>query len=110
MLRRQLPETSGKPARVVEAIDFEGLNAISLFRQAQIRYTQPFRESLSFSAAVENPAPDLTGAAGVNLTPDFVARVRWDPAKPAPGLTTRMRSGEHSLANQRRPCPLAASA
>jgi hypothetical protein len=61
-------------------IDFEGLNAISLFRQAQIRFTQPLREKLSFSLAVENPAPDLTGASGVNVTPDFVARIRWEPS------------------------------
>lgn len=71
-------------------IDFEGLNAISLFRQAQVRYTHPLRETLSLSLAIENPSPDLTGAAGVNLTPDFVGRVRWDPAKPATGITTNV--------------------
>ncbi len=67
-------------------IDFEGLNAISLFRQPQIRYSRPLRESLTFAAAIENPAPDLTDAAGVNLTPDLVARLRWDPATPVSGL------------------------
>jgi hypothetical protein len=66
-------------------IDFEGLNAISLFRQPQIRFTQPFRDNLSVSLAVENPAPDLTGAQGVNSTPDFIARVRWEPGKRLPG-------------------------
>jgi DcaP outer membrane protein len=71
-------------------IDFEGLNAISLFRQAQIRYTRPVRDTLSLSLAVENPSPDLTGAAGVNLTPDFVARLRWDPPKPVTGITTNV--------------------
>ena len=59
-------------------IDFEGLNAISLFRQPQIRYTHPLGDSLRLALAVENPAPDLTGAQGVNLTPDFIARVRWE--------------------------------
>jgi hypothetical protein len=65
-------------------IDFEGLNAISLFRQPLIRYTHPLRPNLGLAIALEDPAPDLTGAQGVNLTPDFVARLRWDPEK-APG-------------------------
>jgi hypothetical protein len=59
-------------------IDFEGLNAISLFRQAQIRFTQPIRRTLHLSFAVENPAPDLSGAQGVNVTPDFITRIRWE--------------------------------
>lgn len=63
-------------------IDFEGLNAISMFRQPQIRFTQPVREHLNVSMAIENPAPDLTGASGVNVTPDFVARLRWEPSGP----------------------------
>jgi DcaP outer membrane protein len=66
-------------------IDFEGLNAISLFRQPQIRFTQPFRGNLSAAFAIENPAPDLTDAQGVNATPDFVARLRWEPPKGVPG-------------------------
>ncbi len=61
-------------------IDFEGLNAISLFRQPQVRYRHNLRKTLNLALALENPAPDLTGAQGVNLTPDFVARLRWDPA------------------------------
>jgi hypothetical protein len=70
-------------------IDFEGLNAISLFRQPQIRYTRQLRKQLRLALAVENPAPDLTGAQGVNLTPDFIARVRWRPAEGGPlGLGT----------------------
>jgi hypothetical protein len=66
-------------------IDFEGLNAISLFRQPQIRYTHPLGDSLRLALAVENPAPDLTGAQPVNLTPDFIARLRWEP-KSSQGL------------------------
>lgn len=60
-------------------IDFEGLNAISLFRQPLIRYTRRWRQSFNFALALENPAPDLSDAQGVNLSPDFIARVRWDP-------------------------------
>ncbi len=61
-------------------IDFEGLNAISLFRQTQIRYSRRLRSALRLALALENPAPDLTGAQGVNLTPDFIARIRWEPS------------------------------
>ena len=62
-------------------IDNEGLNAISLFRQPQIRYTTPLWETYTFAASLENPAPDVTNASGVNQVPDFVFRLRWDPAK-----------------------------
>ena len=62
-------------------IDFEGLNAISMVRQPLLRYTRAIREQLSLALALENPAPDLTGAEGVNVTPDFVARFRWEPKK-----------------------------
>jgi DcaP outer membrane protein len=75
-------------------IDFEGLNAISLFRQAQIRYTHRLREQLQLALALENPAPDLTGAQGVNLTPDFIARVRWEPKVARTGLL-HLSSAEH---------------
>lgn len=71
--------TFSDPEAEPMGVDFEGLNAISLFRQAQIRFTQPLRDNLGLALAIENPAPDLTGAQGVNLTPDFIARVRWDP-------------------------------
>ncbi len=61
-------------------IDFEGLNAISLFRQPLFRWTPSSSDSrYQWALALENPAPDLTGAQGVNYTPDFVARLRWEP-------------------------------
>jgi hypothetical protein len=63
-------------------IDFEGLNAISLFRQPQIRYTHPLGQAFNLALALENPAPDLTGASGVSVVPDFIARVRWQPQRP----------------------------
>ena len=62
-------------------IDNEGLNAISLFRQPQIRYTTNFGDAYTLAAAVENPAPDVTNASGVNLIPDVVLRARWSPNK-----------------------------
>jgi hypothetical protein len=75
-------------------IDFEGLNAISLFRQPQIRYTLPLRTQLHLAVALENPAPDLTGATGVNLTPDVIARLRWEP-KSAPTGPLRLSRTQH---------------
>jgi outer membrane DcaP-like protein len=60
-------------------IDFEGLNAISLFRQPQIRWTRMILSRYDLALALENPSPDLTGAQGVNLTPDFIVRLRWEP-------------------------------
>ena len=50
-------------------IDFEGLNAISLFRQPLLRYTRALTGHLNASLALENPSPDLTGAQGVNHIP-----------------------------------------
>ena len=40
-------------------------------QQARARYQWAF--------AVENPAPDLTGAEGLNHTPDFIARLKFQP-------------------------------
>ena len=61
-------------------IDFEGLNAISRFRQPLFRWTPSGTGSrYQWALALENPAPDLTGAQGVNFAPDFVARLRWEP-------------------------------
>jgi hypothetical protein len=62
-------------------IDFEGLNAISLFRQPQFRWTTTVLSRYQLAVALENPAPDLTGAQGVNLTPDVIVRLRWQPER-----------------------------
>jgi hypothetical protein len=76
--------TFSDPEAEPDGIDFEGLNAISLFRQTQIRWTKPFRENASLAIAAENPSPDVTGASGVNQVPDVVARIRFD--QPRGGL------------------------
>jgi hypothetical protein len=60
-------------------IDFEGLNAISLFRQPEFRWTPNVHARYQLAVALENPAPDLTGAQGISLTPDLIVRLRWDP-------------------------------
>jgi len=70
--------TFADPEAEPDGIDFEGLNAISLFRQPQIRWTKAVREKAFLAIAIENPSPDVTGATGVNQAPDVVARIRLD--------------------------------
>lgn len=73
--------TFADPEAEPDGIDFEGLNAISLFRQPQVRYTRRFGERYSLAAALENPAPDITNAKGVSQVPDLVIRGQWRPAE-----------------------------
>jgi hypothetical protein len=78
--------TFSDPEAEPDGIDFEGLNAISLFRQAQVRWTHGFSERLALALALENPAPDLSAAdgspvQGVNQVPDVIARFRWTPGE-----------------------------
>ncbi len=78
--------TFSDPEAQPDGIDFEGLNAISLFRQAQFRWTQPLGERLALALAAENPspnisAPDGSAVQGVNQVPDLVARLRWTPGE-----------------------------
>jgi hypothetical protein len=79
-------------------IDFEGLNAISLFRQAQVRYTTDLSDAYTLAAALENPAPDVTNASSVNLVPDLVLRARWNPKKGRGGLPLLGQLGHVQLA------------
>ena len=69
--------TFSDPEAEPDGIDFEGLNAISLFRQPILRWTKPVTERVEMALAFENPSPDLTGATGVSQVPDFIARLRW---------------------------------
>ncbi|MCB1007896.1 MAG: hypothetical protein KDB94_03275 [Acidobacteria bacterium] len=71
--------TFSDPEAEPDGLDFEGLNAISLLRQTQMRWTWHFAETLSTAVSLEDPKPDLTGAAGVSQVPDLVIRLRWDP-------------------------------
>jgi hypothetical protein len=74
--------TFSDPEADTIGIDFEGLNAISRFRQTQFRWTPSSTSSpYQWAFAVENPDPDLTGAQGLNFTPDFVARLKWQPGR-----------------------------
>lgn len=89
--------TFSDPEAEPDGIDFEGLNAISLFRQPIIRWTKPLTERLEFAAAVENPSPDITGAAGVNQVPDVILRLRFD-VKETRGRGLLVRGGGHTQA------------
>jgi len=71
--------TFADPEADPAGIDFEGLNAVVLFRQPQIRWSVPLGERVRLAVALEDPKPELTDADGVNQVPDFVARVRWEP-------------------------------
>ena len=78
--------TFSDPEAEPSGIDREGLNAISLFRQAQFRWTHPFGERLALALAAENPAPNISTPDGslvqaVNQVPDLVARLRWAPGE-----------------------------
>ena len=78
--------TFSDPEAEPVGIDREGLNAISLFRQAQFRWTHPFGQRLTLALAAENPSPDLSTPDGapvapVNQVPDVVARLRWTPGE-----------------------------
>jgi hypothetical protein len=73
--------TFSDPEAEPDGIDFEGLNAIVLFRQAQIRWSFAPTEHIRLAMALEDPRPDLTGADGVNQTPDVILRARWEPTR-----------------------------
>jgi hypothetical protein len=73
--------TFADPEAEPDGIDFEGLNAIALFRQPQVRYTYRFGKRFSVAGALENAAPDITNAQGVSQVPDSVLRLRWRPAE-----------------------------
>lgn len=78
--------TFSDPEAEPDGIDFEGLNAISLFRQTQLRWTHRFDERLALALAAENPSPEISavdGSAvqGVNQVPDVIARLRWTPGE-----------------------------
>ena len=77
--------TFADPEAEPDGIDFEGLNAIALFRQPLMRYTHHFGERFSLATAIENPAPDITNAKGVSQVPDLVVRARWRPREGSAG-------------------------
>lgn len=60
-------------------LDFNGPNAQVFIRQAQVRWTQPITDSVTFSISAENP--EFLGAAsgpdnGLDQVPDFTAVIK----------------------------------
>jgi len=89
--------TFADPEAEPDGIDFEGLNAIALFRQPLVRWTKPVGAGFSLAAAIENPAPDITNAQGVSQVPDLVVRARWEPPEGQKGPLglMKVRQGVH---------------
>jgi hypothetical protein len=87
--------TFADPEAEPDTIDFEGLNAISLFRQPQIRFTHRFKDRVGVALALENPSPDITGTAGVSQVPDLIVRFRWTPGQIGGPLSFFHRQGSH---------------
>jgi hypothetical protein len=85
LLIGQTWSTFADPEAEPDGIDFEGLNAIALFRQPLARYTHRLGDRFSVAAALENPAPDISNARGVSQVPDLVLRARWRPPEGSTG-------------------------
>jgi len=85
LLIGQTWSTFADPEAEPDGIDFEGLNAIALFRQPLVRYTHRLGDRLSVAGALENPAPDISNARGVSQVPDVVLRARWQPPEGSTG-------------------------
>jgi len=85
LLIGQTWSTFADPEAEPDGIDFEGLNAISLFRQPQIRWTPQREGQLSISYAIENPRVDVTNAGGVSQFPDIIVRGRFNLRTPREG-------------------------
>ncbi|MCU0290420.1 MAG: porin [Thermoanaerobaculaceae bacterium] len=58
-------------------IDFEGVNAENVQRQAQVRYFRKLKDGRRFGVAIEYPTASITGGKAVNQVPDFVGRMVW---------------------------------
>jgi outer membrane DcaP-like protein len=77
LLFGQTWSTFADPEAEPDGIDFEGLNAISRFRQSQVRWTWATTEHVRVALALENPDVEISGLTEANRRPDFIARLRW---------------------------------
>src|SRR5262249_55899767 len=66
--------TFSDPWVELEDLDFEGVSSENVIRQPQLRYWWT-HERKRLAVAMENPAVSITGATGVNLFPDVIARI-----------------------------------
>jgi hypothetical protein len=98
LLVGQTWSTFSDPAAEPDSIDFEGLNAISLFRPVQVRYNWPLADQLDLAVGLENPKPEVANATAVNQFPDLVARLRWDAGRKLVGFGLLRKVGHVQLA------------
>ena len=80
LLFGQTWSTFADPEAEPDGIDFEGLNALSRFRQPQARWTWATSEHTRVAIALENPSVEIAGLTAANQRPDFIARLRWQAA------------------------------
>jgi len=74
--------TFSDPEAEPEGIDFEGLNAIALLRQMQVRYTWEYEERKFLAVAMEDPLCSVDGPAEcVSQFPAIVVRLRVEQPK-----------------------------
>ena len=86
LLVGQTWSTFSDPEAEPDSIDFEGLNAISLFRQVEVRYTLPLTDKLALAGSLENPKPEVADTTGVSKLPDLVLRLRWNAGRKLVGF------------------------
>ncbi|MEP1442756.1 MAG: porin [Hyphomicrobiales bacterium] len=59
-------------------LDFNGPANQAFLRQAQLRWTQPLSDALTFAISAENPVGFVAGTnAGVDAVPDFIAALSY---------------------------------
>jgi hypothetical protein len=68
--------TFSDPGADHEDLDFEGLNAENVIRQAQVRYARPLPKHLRLALAFEYPTASVSGGESINQIPDLIARIR----------------------------------
>ena len=79
-------------------IDFEGVNAENVQRQAQFRYTRRVSPVVLLAGALEYPNSSLTDVdgsivRGVNQVPDLIVRGTFTPVEDGPACRGRRSSG-----------------
>jgi TolA-binding protein len=72
--------TFSDPGVDLEDLDFEGVSSENVIRQPQVRYWWSPKPNTRLAVAAETPSVSITGAQGVNLFPDVIARGYWGRA------------------------------
>jgi hypothetical protein len=78
LLVGQTWSTFSDPAADHEDIDFEGMNAENVIRQAQVRWSRRMGRDFTLALAGELSQASISGGESVNQIPDLIARLRKD--------------------------------